>query len=143
MNRRELVLAALAPAKGALHTPVQVQKLFFLIDANIRKLVNGPHFAFKAYSYGPFDRDVYEELEAGASQGLVQIVPDRSWRSFALTERGQAVADPLFGGLPAQAKEYITNASGFVRRHSFEELVSAIYKAYPSMRANSVFREPE
>ena len=34
----------------------------------------------------------------------------------------------------------IEQVSKFVRSLSFEQLVSAIYKAYPRMKANSVFR---
>jgi hypothetical protein len=39
-----------------------------------------------------------------------------------------------------QARDYIDRESIFVRSLSFPELVAAIYKAYPEMRANSVFQ---
>ena len=58
MTRKEVVLAALAPAKHAPHSPVQVQKLIFLIDRNIPREVGGPHFDFQPYNYGPFDKAV-------------------------------------------------------------------------------------
>jgi hypothetical protein len=35
MEKRDIILAAMSPAKGESHTPVQVQKLLFLIDRNI------------------------------------------------------------------------------------------------------------
>lgn len=63
MDREDLVLACLAPAKGALHSPVQVQKMFFLIDRNISEDIEGPLFDFHPYDYGPFDKAVYETLE--------------------------------------------------------------------------------
>lgn len=37
---------------------------------------------------------------------------------------------------------YIGKVSTFVRTRSFNDLVSAIYKAFPEMKANSIFREP-
>jgi hypothetical protein len=43
--------------------------------------------------------------------------------------------------LPQEATDYIKSAGEFVRRLSFNKLVSSIYKEYPEMRANSIFRE--
>ena len=64
MERKSLMVAALAAGgENASFTPVQVQKLFFLIDREASHFVDGPHFSFKPYDYGPFDREVYAELE--------------------------------------------------------------------------------
>ena len=140
MTRGEIVLAALAPAKGATHTPVQVQKLLFLIDREASALVGGPFFNFTPYNYGPFDKRVYKEIEALALVGLADITEGGGGRNFALTPAGQVQGEQLLNGLPAAAQEYITRVSGFVRGLSFSALVSAIYKRYPDMRVNSVFR---
>ena len=137
MNRRGLVLAALATTGGAPLTPVQVQKLFFLIDREAAHLVDGPHFRFQPYHYGPFDKSVYQQLEALQREGLVDIHP----RSYSLTPEGQREGEAHLERLHPKAKEYIQRVSAFVRRLSFSALVSAIYKAYPEMRANSVFQE--
>ena len=141
MDRQDFVLATLSPAHGATHSPVQVQKLFFLLDQNIPDLVGGPFFKFTPYNYGPFDRAVYDELEALAVQGYVELCSEGSWKSYRLTAEGQERADDLFSGLPDRVRDYITKASKYVRDLSFTQLVSAIYKAYPEMRENSVFQE--
>jgi uncharacterized protein len=140
MNRRDIVLAAMAPANGASHTPVQVQKLLFLIDREAAAMLGGPFFNFRPYHYGPFDKTVYKELEALGDAGLVDIHGGISMRSFALTPLGQEQGDQLLGALEAPAQDYIRRASEFVRGLSFSALVSAVYKAYPEMRANSVFQ---
>lgn len=140
MDRRHLMLAALSVANGATHTPVQVQKLFFLIDQEIPNLVNGPHFAFEPYNYGPFDQEVYRELEILAMDGYVEMVPQSTWSSYRLTDEGQTEGAKHLAELDQKAISYIRQASEFVRTHSFTQLVSAIYKAYPSMRENSVFQ---
>jgi hypothetical protein len=140
MDRKEIVLAGLAPAKGAPHSPVQVQKLFFLIDKNISDLIDGPYFSFEPYNYGPFDSQVYFVLEELEDEGLVKITYDSTWRKYMLTKRGQELGDELLESLPEKARDFIERASQFVREHSFTQLVSAIYKAYPEMRANSVFQ---
>ena len=141
MNQRDIVLAGLAPAKGVFHTPVQVQKLFFLLDKNISDAYGGPLFDFRPYNYGPFDSKVYQVLEQLEKEGLVDIDLQYNWRIYKLTIIGQEEADRIFNGLPEVAKNFITDVSNFVRNLSFTQLVQAIYKAYPEMKENSVFQE--
>lgn len=141
MNRKEIVLVAMAPANRCQHSPVQMQKLLFLIDQAIPEEVNGPIFDFQPYNYGPFDKAVYETLEELANEGLVTVIPVHTWREYLLTEAGQREGDRLLQRISQKARDYIQAASQFVRELSFTQLVSAIYKAYPEMRANSVFQE--
>lgn len=140
MTKRDLVLAALAPAGGKPHSPVQVQKLLFLLDREAADLVGGPYFDFQPYDYGPFDKRVYSVLEGLDVAELVTIRSDGWKRSYALTPAGQRKGEQLLEQLPAQAKRYIRRASAFVRELNFIELVSAIYQQYPEMRQNSVIR---
>lgn len=141
MDRRAVVLAALAPALGAAHTPVQVQKLLFLIDREIPALLGGPLFDFQPYNYGPFDKSVYSTLESLARDGMVEVeeAPGLRWRKYRLTEAGQEAGLMVLGRLDRRASNYIKSISTFVRSLSFEQLVAAIYKEYPEMKANSVF----
>ncbi len=142
MKRTDLILAALAPANGAAHSPVQLQKLLFLIDKQIPHLVGGPYFAFQPYDYGPFDKSVYADLKILALEGFVEIeaAPGLRWRKYRLTESGQAAGNASLAELDESAQKYVREVSHFVRALSFESLVSAIYKAFPEMKANSVFR---
>jgi len=139
MDDARIVLAALQPAEGAPYSPVQVQKLLFLLDREISQLTGGPHFDFVPYNYGPFDKRVYRVLDELDDRGLVTIRSDGPQRTYALTPKGQTTADEIFHALPEPAQEYIRRASDFVRRLTFTQLVSAIYKSYPDMQANSVF----
>jgi uncharacterized protein len=140
LTKEDIVLAALSPAGGRSHTPVQVQKLLFLIDKNAAALLGGEFFAFEPYHYGPFDQSVYATLDRLAVKGLVEIVQGQ-WRTYRLTEEGQAEGEQLLQTFEGRAADYIRKASGFVRSLSFNQLVSAIYKAYPEMRARSVFQD--
>jgi hypothetical protein len=141
VNRREIVLAALAAAKGDKYTPVQVQKLLFLIDRNLLDILGGPHFNFAPYNYGPFDISVYEIIRALQTEGYVEVDHEKAWKSYRLTIKGQKLGYKLLNSLPKIARNYIIKISEFVRSLTFTQLVSAIYKAYPDMRANSVFQE--
>jgi uncharacterized protein len=142
-SRSDIVLAALSPAGGVPHTPVQVQKLLFLVDRNLPSLIGGPKFKFEPYHYGPFDLEVYSTLGDLARQGLVEITQSSSgnWREYRLTPDGQACGQAVQDRLDQRARNYLETASKFVRSLSFTDLVSAIYKAYPEMRARSVFQE--
>jgi uncharacterized protein len=140
MNRGDIILTAFAPAKGARHTPVQVQKLLFLIDKEIPHLVDGPYFDFKPYNYGPFDATIYNELLVLTKDNFVEIIFEENWRSYRLTDTGQQIGDKLLNSLTPQAQQFIQSLSEFIRSLSFAQLVSAIYKAFPEMKVNSVFQ---
>ena len=73
MTRAEIVLAAMAAGgRGMSYDGLRMQKLLFLIDAEIPELVEGPHFEFAAYNYGPFDKNVYAVLRDLDRRGQVR-----------------------------------------------------------------------
>lgn len=141
MTREEVILAAFAPAKGESHSPVQVQKLLFLIERRAAKEVGGKKFEFAAYDYGPFDQSIYADLRALSKAGLVEIVGDQNskGRRYRLTASGQKQAEGILAQQDAKLQRFLGELSAWVRSLSFAELVSAIYASYPEMKANSVF----
>jgi len=143
MEKKDILLVALYASNGVPLGPVQVQKLLFLIDREISELVGGPFFNFQPYNYGPFDKSVYEELEQLAIKGKVEITSVQKWKTYRLTKSGQEEGKKLYDDLSPKAKKYIKEASEFVRRKSFNELVAAIYQKYPEMRALSKFSETD
>lgn len=143
-ERQQFVLAALATDPIAEFAPVQVQKLFFLLDENLSNVSGGSQFAFEPYDYGPFDKAVYRELEALQSKGLVnieQVGASAGQRRYSLTPGGQQAGEQVLSQLPEFARQYMTNLSTWVRSLSFSRLVGSIYKAYPHMRENSIFQD--
>ena len=142
MNRSELTLAALASAGGKKFTPVQIQKLLFLIDRRIPAQVGGPFFAFRPYDYGPFDEAVYAEIEALAAGKMVEILKDENlrWKKYRPTDDGLRRGNEILAGLEPSVARYITSLSEYIMRLSFAQLVSAVYAAYPEMKQNSVFQ---
>ncbi len=138
--RQSLVLAALAAGRSADLAPVQVQKLFFLLDENIAPLMGGRQFSFRPYNYGPFDPSVYHDLEKLQHLGLVHIVPGAGGaRRYSATAEGERQGLAHLDALPETARSYIVRVSQWVRSMSFAELVGAIYRAYPAMKQNSIF----
>ena len=134
------MLAAMAPSNGKPYSPVQMQKLLFLLDREAG-LSDGPFFDFQPYSYGPFDKAVYEVLEDLAASGLVTINHDGVTRIYSLTPTGQSAANGILKKIQSlHVRRFFRRVSKFVLEHSFTQLISAIYKAYPEMKVNSVFR---
>jgi uncharacterized protein len=141
MNRSDLTLAALAAGgENATYSPVQVQKLFFLIDREATHLVGGPYFNFVPYDYGPFDKSVYDELTSLAASDLARVENTGRYRVYSLSQRGYGEGLDRLSRLSNATQTYIKGLAGWVRGLSFEQLVAAIYNRYPEMKANSVFR---
>lgn len=140
MNREEFVLAAMAPAGTGAFSRIQIQKTLFLLDHNIGELTGGRHFNFTPYHYGPFDPEVYRVLENLENRGLVAIARDPRQPSpmHTLTPTGLTRGQTELAKLEQQMQDYIRNTVVFVRSVTFAELLSAIYREYPEMAANSV-----
>jgi uncharacterized protein YwgA len=143
MNKSELLLVSLFSGGNAVYTPVQIQKLMFLIDRNIASQLNlSDKFNFSAYDYGPFDSAIYDELRSLKSLGLIDAIPtNRGWEKYFLTQQGLINGEVLQGRIEPHFFDYIKKVSELVRSLTFRDLVSAIYKKYPEMKVNSVFRE--
>jgi hypothetical protein len=137
--RDRYVLAVLSASGGEPWTPVQVQKMFFLLDERIPRDIEGPRFDFRPYDYGPFDAAVYHEIGVLRKAGKASVDTDRV-RSYRLTPTGQREGERALQELPKSAQDYIRKLSAWVRALSFPQLVSAVYSEFPEMRAKSVFR---
>ncbi|MFL6603181.1 MAG: hypothetical protein ACJ8R9_17885 [Steroidobacteraceae bacterium] len=142
MDRRDFALAALSGAKRGSFSPVQLQKLLFLLDRNIAVRVGSSGFDFQPYHYGPFDQRVYVTLEELKREGLAEISDEAgSHRTYRLTAAGQASGERLSAAFGQDGIKYIEEVCDFVRAQSFASLVSSIYRAYPEMKVNSVFQQ--
>ena len=141
METSDFILLAMSPAGNSPFTPVQVQKLLFLLDMNVAEQTDGPHFNFEPYDYGPFDKQVYLKLEQLRDLELVEIstLDGHGLRTYRLTNEGQKIGENSLKELPKPIQRYVSKVVEFVCSLSFAQLVSAIYQAYPEMSVNSVF----
>jgi uncharacterized protein YwgA len=143
MTKRELLLACLAAAQGGTYEPVQIQKLVFLFQEKAPDLFKKKPFKFFPYNYGPFDQTIYAELDQMSGEGLVRIWPGTygTPRSYDLTDEGKKAAKEVLDGMEDRFRGFLTELSAWVRSVSFATLVGAIYKEFPEMKVNSVFRD--
>ena len=119
-------------------TPVQVQKLFFILDKKAGAQLGGPFFNFQPYNYGPFDAAVYHELERLSDRGLAFVDGPGTARRYGISAAGMGTGTALLGKL--SASDYVRRIADYVRSMSFAQLVSAVYSEWPEMKANSIFR---
>jgi hypothetical protein len=143
VNKNDVLLMALAAAGGDAYLPVQLQKLMFLLDRNLPRDLGAPFFEFRPYDYGAFDSGVYSVANALSLDGLVLIDrnPGTPIRTYAATKLGRETGAKMLNEIPAEVKEYILEASQWVRSMTFAQLVAAMYEAYPDTKVNSVFRD--
>lgn len=142
MQRRNWALLTLAAAEGAELTPVQLQKVLFLLGDRQRDKVGRGFYSFHPYNFGPFSADVYADADQLEVEGLAQIArgaPGRSWSLYAATPDGLARAREVASQAPQGLPEYIARLVKWARSLTFQELVSAVYSAYPEQRRNSIF----
>ena len=140
IDRQKMIIAAMASGgEGAIFSPVQIQKMFFLIDREATKFVGGPYFNFEAYDYGPYDSEVYVELSQLKDQGLANIRRDSHYNNYSLTAEGfkqgkEVLEDSLKGASSALQK-----IATWILQRNFQQIVTAIYTAYPEMKEKSIF----
>ena len=134
----QIVLGAMAAGgPEATYNPVQVQKLLFLIDREISGEVNGPHFNFVPYCYGPFDPSIYRVLQDLVWQE--QVLEDRTgpYLLYSLTESGLQDGLAVLQILPPPVSNYLVRVAAWVRARSVHLLLQEIYARYPDMAVHS------
>ena len=143
MKRADWLLLALAQGKGDPLTPVQLQKVLFLLGRERRAAAGRAFYKFVPYNYGPFCRDIYTDAEALEADGLVRIdraEPGRAWPEYSATAAGLRRSVQLKKSAPPDGAQYLARVVDWARGLNFQQLVKAIYDRYPDQKINSVFR---
>jgi hypothetical protein len=142
MQDKDWVLLVIAAARETSISPVQLQKALFLLSRNLtrKQLKRASLYNFQPYDYGPFDSAVYSDATALAVGGFAKIDYGRPYRTYSATALGMRQAARLRASIDAAAAKYLDVVVAWVLRHSFGDLVRAIYRNYPEMREKSVFK---
>jgi hypothetical protein len=134
-------MLAISYAKGRGLSPVQLQKILFLLGKQLPEEVGSNFYTFEPYNYGPFDRTVYSDASMLAGLGMVtKNDSGRSFWEYAPTAEGLEYAEKLKASAPAKAISYLEKVVPWAQGLSFSALVRAIYAKYPEYKENSVFQ---
>ncbi len=97
-------------------------------------------YDFQPYDYGPFTREVYEDLEELGRRGL--ILEARDGKSYRATAAGRSRFEDLYElGLDAEAVERLRNLRVELDDLTFRQLLKRVYDAHPESAARSVARD--
>ncbi len=135
------LMAMAAKGRGSRFDSVRIQKLLFLIDREATAHVGGPHFNFQPYLYGPFDKAVYQEIEALHDAGAIDSHNQGGQRAYALTPSGYERGVAVLNELAEPVRRYVAEAARWVLSLPFGKLLAAIYHYYPDMAINSIVPE--
>jgi hypothetical protein len=128
-------------ARGRGLSPVQLQKVLFLLGKKLPQEVGPNFYDFQPYNYGPFDSAVYSDADVLSFGGLVSIAKSGGgYNEYSPTPKGLEYAENLKQAAPPRALAYLDRAVQWAQTLSFSGLVRAIYDKYPEYRKNSVFQ---
>lgn len=119
--------------------PIRIQKGMFLLGER------GPArnlYAFRPYNWGPFSRDIYQDLDRLVSRGLLNAKqqPGQSWKRYSATLAGDEVASRLAGTLDGSSVAWMQQCRQFLTERTFSRLLKDVYEAYPGMATKSHFQ---
>jgi hypothetical protein len=116
--------------------PVRIQKGLFLLS------MRGPArdlYSFIPYSWGPFSREVYRDLDGLVAKGLLrrEPVPGQNWVRYSVTETGHERAQAFAKNLSAPDRDWLARVRRYLTDRSFGQLLREIYDAYPQYATRS------
>ena len=153
---RVLALALLYAAGGKIEGRTRFQKLAFLSDQQLEDYDIDP-YEFVAYDYGPFDNELYKNLEWLEQEGLVESSESRTFGGdkrydYRLTRKGeksfernvptsdvQTLGD--LSGSQRKLKRIYNVAKNIVEEYNeipISNLIRQVYNEYPEFAENSV-----
>jgi uncharacterized protein YwgA len=134
-------MLAIGCAKNRGLSPVQLQKVLFLLGKELPSEVGSDFYDFSPYNYGPFDRAVYTDASMLSLTGCVAVTKSPGgYNEYSATPDGLQMVCKLKTELPPRAVAYVESVVDWAQSLSFSELVRAIYSKYPEYRENSVFQ---
>lgn len=98
-------------------------------------------YAYKPYDWGPYCRDLVDDLDALAAQGLVRVSQSMGTKygPYVLTEQGQALADASWRALRSEEQSFLTTVRGYVTSKDFNGLLREVYAEYPEYASESIW----
>jgi len=133
VDKSDYVLSILALKPEVMFSPVQIQKLFFLLDKRLGLNI----FEFKPYHYGPYSHELTSLLDAMSAFG--DEIEKKDINGIAHYQINNTHLPNISIYENKKQHEFIMRMIEFVKKLSFKQLCMAIYNEFPDMAENSVF----
>lgn len=132
MNKDEFIFKVLSLLKNKNFSPVQIQKLFFLLE----KRLDVRYFDFKPCNYGPYSLRLQNFLDTASSFGKIELQNINGIDHYKISQDNTQDTGDFFDD---KKRNLIVQLGDFVKSLSFKELCISIYKEFPEMAENSIF----
>lgn len=120
---------------------LRMQKAVFILQ------MAGPEawsdaFTFVPWDWGPFSRDLANELLVLQQQGLMETEPVewRRYPRYKTTPEGEAIAQKVASSLDEKQRAFIQKVRRYVTSRSFSQLLREVYSRFPEFAVNSRFQ---
>ncbi len=134
MSKEDFILKILSLASDVSFSPVQIQKLFFLVEKRIG--YEAKHFNFTPYHYGPYDEELTILIKQLVSDGKITSSIIDGIIHYSISTGFQNNIDDF---LDESKRSFISQKLiPFIKSKSFLELCYSIYKEFPEMAKRSV-----
>lgn len=142
MARKDWTLLVIAAGRGQPLSPVQLQKVLFLLGQEHPSVLGSDYYDFVPYDYGPFSIVIYTDAKQLDFDGFISIqyAPNHRWKVYSATPDGLSRSEELRKKVDDQVIQFIDNKVEWGRQLSFRALVREIHKKYPAFAVNSVFQ---
>lgn len=146
-NRHDLPLSLLAAiGDSSIEGRTRLQKLLFLIQKQAEsdnEVEFEQSYEFIAYDYGPFSKEIYDDIERLSRRGLIEEDPQRLddgviKYNYKLTEKGKAIAAER--GLLENLPDVFNNIISEFADEELDEIIDYVYSEYPEYAENSVLQ---
>jgi len=150
MHRKLLPMALLYACDGEeIEGRTRLQKLVFLmeqeIDDEIEQVLQSPKYSFVPYDYGPFSRELYDDLDRLEEDGLIEVEEEDTTDgkvkyTYRLTEEGESwVQLQLSEHSPGAVFQFAEELKGTYNDMLLSDLIDRVYAEYPEYAENSVW----
>lgn len=136
---REKWLLSLIYGLNGVKGATRLEKLSFLLSEEL-KAVDGEYYDFVAEKYGPYSKDIIDDVSELDDIGLIEInwtpveldKPNEEVKrmDFKLTDLGSDVTKDVFDDLPNKTKEAISSLKKF-NEMKLDDLLDYVHKKYP------------
>ena len=134
MSKEDFILKILSLASDVSFSPVQIQKLFFLVEKRIG--YEAKYFKFTPYHYGPYDEELTILIKQLVSDGKITSSIIDGIVHYSIDTGFQNNIDDF---LDESKRSFISQKLiPFIKSKSFLELCYSIYKEFPEMAKRSV-----
>jgi uncharacterized protein YwgA len=135
MKQEQFVLSIFSVLKNYRLSPIQIQKLFFLLEKKHNDIFANcsNEFQFKPHYYGPYSKKLNDIVNKLTHDKYLATVQNNDIRYYQIN------TDIDNNNYSINNVNTIIELADYILNKGFKELCFAIYEDFPEMKENSIF----